>query len=122
LNSGSSENPSPERPLASLAFQPKPPVAEVLRAAAIEGGIARGKVARLIGMSERTGRDVLRGLLNEGLLVTTSERGPVRLGFPAHAAGYLFPSLYPTEGYMDQTGAAERVMSEDRGALRKLSE
>jgi Fic family protein len=62
-------------------------VAEVLRAAAIEGEITRGEVARLIGMSERTGRDVLRRLLNEGLLVTTSERGPVRLGFPAHAAG-----------------------------------
>jgi Fic family protein len=75
----------------------RPEVAEVLRAAAIEGEIARGEVARLIGMSERTGRDILRGLLNEGLLVTTSERGPVRLGFPAHAAGYLFPGLYPRD-------------------------
>jgi Fic family protein len=100
----------------------RPEVAGVLRAAAIEGEIARGEVARLIGMSERTGRDVLRGLLNEGLLVTTSERGPVRLGFPAHAAGYLFPGLYATEGYMDQTEVAERVMSENGEALRKLSE
>jgi len=97
-------------------------VAKVLRAAAIEGEIARGEVARLIGMSERTGRDVLRGLLEEGLLVATSERGPVRLGFPAHAAGYLFPGLYPAEGHTGQAGAAERVMNEDRQALRKLSE
>lgn len=77
----------------------RPEVAVVLRAVAVEGEIARGEVARLIGMSERTGRDVLRGLLDEGMLVSTSERGPVRLGFPAHAAGYLFPDLYPPEGH-----------------------
>lgn len=96
----------------------RPEVAAVLRAAAIEGEITRGEVARLIGMSERTGRDVLRGLLHEGLLVATSERGPVRLGFPAHAAGYLFPGLYPAEGHPGQDGAAERVMNEDSEALR----
>lgn len=100
----------------------RPEVVEVLRAAAIEGEFARGEVARLIGMSERTGRDVLRGLLDEGLLVATSERGLVRLGFPAHAAGYLFPDLYPVEVRTGQVEAAERVMSEDSEALRKLSE
>lgn len=100
----------------------RPEVAAVLRAAAVEGNIARGEVARLIGMSERTGRDVLRGLLDEGLLVTTSERGPVRLGFPAHAAAYLFPDLYPAGGHDAQTEAAERVMRKDSEALRKLSE
>lgn len=100
----------------------RPEVAVVLRAAAVEGEIARGEVARLIGMSERTGRDVLRGLLDEGLLVATSEKGPVRLGFPAHAAGYLFPDIYPAEGHTVQTEVAERVMDEDREALRKLSE
>lgn len=66
-------------------------VAAVLRAAAVEGEITRGEVARLIGMSERTGRDVIRRLLEEGLLVSKSERGSVRLGFPTHAASYLFP-------------------------------
>lgn len=86
--------PGPE----GIALPLRPEVAAVLRAAAMEGEIARGEVARLIGMSERTGRDVLRGLLQEGLLVSASERGPVRLGFPAHAAGYLFPDLYPLEG------------------------
>jgi hypothetical protein len=44
-------------------------VAKVLRAATVEEENARGEVARLIGMSERTGRDVLSGLLDEGLLV-----------------------------------------------------
>src|SRR5258708_11905662 len=69
----------------------------VLRAAAIHGEIARGEVIRLIGMSERSGRDILRGLLNEGLLASDSPRGLVRLGFPSHAGGYWFPELYPPE-------------------------
>lgn len=110
--------PGPEGVAAPLRSE----VTEVLRAAVVEGEITRGEVARLIGMSERTGRDVLRGLLDEGLLVATSERGPVRLGFPAHAAGYLFPGLYPADGYARHVIAAERVMNEDRQVLRKLSE
>jgi hypothetical protein len=110
--------PGPEGAAAPL----RPEVAAVLRAAAIEGEIPRGEVARLIGMSERTGRDVLRGLLEEGLLVSTSERGPVRLGFPSHAASYLFPDLYPVGGHDGQTEAAGRVTRDSSEALGKLSE
>jgi hypothetical protein len=55
------------------------------------------------------------------LLVATSEKGPVRLGFPSHAAGYLFPGLYPTESRTGQIEVAERVIAEDREALSKLS-
>src|SRR6266498_978547 len=72
-------------------------VSPVLRAAAIEGEITRGEAFGLIGMSERLGRDIVGSLLEEGLLVSDSLRGPVRLGFPAHAAGYWFPDLYPLE-------------------------
>jgi len=110
--------PGPEGVAAPLRVE----VAAVLRAAAVGGQIGRGEVARLIGMSERTGRGVLRGLLEEGLLVSNSERGPVRLGFPAHAAGYLFPDLYPPKSHTEQTEAAYRVTREDGEALRKLSE
>jgi hypothetical protein len=35
-------------------------------------------------------------LLEEGLLVSDSPKGEVRLGFPIHAAGWYFPDLYPT--------------------------
>jgi Fic family protein len=70
-------------------------VIPVLRTVATEGEVGRGRVFEIIGMSERTGRDVMKSLLEEGLLVSDSERGPVRLGFPAHAAGYWFPNLYP---------------------------
>lgn len=75
----------------------RPKVVPVLRAVAIAGEIARGEVFSLIGMSERLGRDILTGLLDEGLLVSDSPRGAVRLGFPIHAAGYWFPDLYPPD-------------------------
>ncbi len=77
-------------------------VVPLLRAAAIEGEITRGEAFRLIGMSERLGRDILGSLLAEGLLVSDSSRGPVRVGFPTHAASYWFPDLYPLE----KTGTA----------------
>lgn len=50
-------------------------MAQALRAAT-EGEIARGEVGRLIGMSERTGRSVLRGLPEEGVMAPTAERAP----------------------------------------------
>ncbi|MFY9622591.1 MAG: Fic family protein [Pyrinomonadaceae bacterium] len=75
----------------------RPEVTSVLHRTAIEGEISRGEVGKLVGVSERLGRDILNNLLEEGLLFSDSSRGPVRLGFPAHAAGYLFPDLYPLE-------------------------
>lgn len=72
-------------------------VIPALREAAIAGEVTRGEVFRLIGMSERTGRNTLKQLLTERLLVSDAETGPVRLGFPAHAAVYWFPGLYPAE-------------------------
>ena len=74
-----------------------PRVATLLQRLAIEGEMSRGAAFQLIGMSERTGRTILKGLLDEGLLSTKSEKGAVRLGFPAHAASYWFPDLYPHE-------------------------
>ena len=70
-----------------------PRTAALLRALAIEGELTRGAASRVIGMSERTGRNVLKGLLAENLIKSTSEKSPVRLSFPAHAAGYWFPDL-----------------------------
>ncbi|MFN0110820.1 MAG: Fic family protein [Blastocatellia bacterium] len=74
-----------------------PRVAELLKTTAIRGEITRGEAFRIIEMSERTGRNILKGLLDEGLLSSPSEKGPVRLSFPATAASYWFPDLYPHE-------------------------
>lgn len=70
-----------------------PRTAEVLKTLAIKGEMSRGEVSQIIQMSERTGRNILKELLDEGLIITRSEKGAVRLGFPATAAGYWFPDL-----------------------------
>ncbi len=74
-----------------------PRVAAVLKTLAIKGEIPRGDVFQIIEMSERTGRNILKQLLDEGLIIARSEKGAVRLGFPATAASYWFPDLYPNE-------------------------
>lgn len=76
-----------------------PRAAVVLKEAAVKGELARGEVFRLIEMSERSGRNVLKAFLDEKLLVAGSDwhRSPVRLGFPAQAAVFWFPQLFPNE-------------------------
>lgn len=74
-----------------------PRVAEVLKTLAVKGEIPRGEVFQIIEMSERTGRNILRALFDENLIISRSEKGAVRLGFPVAAASYWFPDLYPNE-------------------------
>lgn len=73
----------------------KPEAAYMLQEALLHGQMSRGDIIRVSGMAERTGRQVLGQLLIEGLLVSDSPKGAVRLDFPTHVAGYLFPDLYP---------------------------
>ena len=67
----------------------------LLREALVRGEFPRGEAKRITGLAERTARDILRNLVNEGLLVSDSEKTPVRLGFPVGAAHYWFPNLFP---------------------------
>lgn len=73
-----------------------PRAAELLKMLAADGEMPEGEALRFIGMSERTGRNILRNLLAEGLFAAPSEKKAVRPGFPAAAAaGHWFPDLYP---------------------------
>lgn len=74
-----------------------PRAATLLQQLAIEGELTRGAAFQLIEMSERTGRNILKELLAEGLVTSKSEKGALRLGFPAQTASYWFPDLYPNE-------------------------
>ena len=48
-----------------------------------------------VGRPERTARRILKSLLDKKLLFADTEKGPVRLSFPASVVGYYFPRLYP---------------------------
>ena len=67
----------------------------VLRAIFLRGEIPRGDVARIAGVSPRTGQTITRELLARRLVLSDSPKGVIRLGFPADAAGHYFPNLFP---------------------------
>jgi Fic family protein len=67
----------------------------MLREALLAGEVERGKVASLTGYQERMARTVTSKLLDVGLLVSATPKGPLRLGFPLPVVDRWFPSLYP---------------------------
>lgn len=67
----------------------------LLREALFRGEFSRGEAKRITGLAERTARDVLSALVKDGLLISDTEKSPVRLGFPVGAAHYWFPNLFP---------------------------
>jgi Fic family protein len=67
----------------------------VLREIFLRGQISRGDVPRILGASARTGQKAIGELLRRRLVLSNSSKGPLRLGFPAEAAGSYFPDLYP---------------------------
>jgi Fic family protein len=89
--------------LRGTAMIPNPPGTDSLRSEAgrmlqevlLRGEATRGAVIEASGLKERTGRNLLAQLVAEGLLVSDTPKGEVRLGFPIHAAGWFFPELYP---------------------------
>lgn len=67
----------------------------LLQEAYTRGEFARGEASRLSGVSARTATSILKQLTDEGLLVSDTPKGAVRLGIPVAVASYWFPQLYP---------------------------
>ena len=65
----------------------------LLKEAFLSGEFPRGQAARITGLGERTAREVLRRLTNEGLLVSDTPKSPVRLVFSAATSTYWLPNL-----------------------------
>lgn len=61
------------------------------------GPVQREDVEQITGLGDRTARRLVRSLLDEGLIASETQRAPLRLRFPAHAAPYVFPGLYGPE-------------------------
>lgn len=75
----------------------KPEATYMLQEALLRGQVSRGEIIRVSGMAQRTGRILLGQLLDEGLLLSDTPKGAVRLGLGTHLAGHLFPDLYPQQ-------------------------
>jgi Fic family protein len=60
----------------------------------LRGELARGEVASVIGLKERTARTVLNDLAAAGLVASETPKGPVSLRFNVASADTLFPRLF----------------------------
>ena len=68
---------------------------ELLREAWLMGEYKRGQAAGITGYKARAAREVLSILVRKGYLGSDTEKGPVRLLFPARAVERWLPMLYP---------------------------
>jgi len=65
----------------------------LIKEALLAGEFARGQATRITGLAERTARQILSQLADEGLLVSATPKGPVRLSFSVSTAEYWLPKL-----------------------------
>jgi Fic family protein len=73
----------------------KPEAYRLLDETLLRGELPRGEAARATGLKERTARDLLAALVEDGILGSETPKGPVSLRFPMKAAEVLFPRLFP---------------------------
>ncbi len=76
----------------------RPEASRLLQEILHRGEIARGDAAAITGLKERTARDLLKLLLQDGILASPSEKGPVALRFTVDARDVLFPRLFGDPG------------------------
>jgi Fic family protein len=72
-----------------------PEAAALLEQTLVRGEIERGEASRITGLAVRTAQRLLNDLVDDGLLASSTPKGPVSLRFPAHTLEELFPRLYP---------------------------
>jgi len=58
------------------------------------GELTRGDAIRISGLKERTARDLVGQMLREGLVVSDSPKGKLRIAFPDAVREYYFPQLF----------------------------
>jgi len=73
----------------------RPAAAALLEQTLVRGEIERGEASRITGLPVRTAQRLLNELVSEGLLASSTPKGPVSVRFPAHTLEELFPRLYP---------------------------
>lgn len=74
-----------------------PDSSRLLRALFMRGEIERGEGPTILNASETTYRRILKQLMEEGLVVSDSQRAPLKVGLPTKALPFYFPDLYAEE-------------------------
>lgn len=76
-------------------------LARLLKALCLEGEVPRGKVPAILGLKGTASRAIIRRALDEGLVSSSSEKGPLRIAFPNKVVDSYFPMLFtdlPVDG------------------------
>lgn len=68
----------------------------LLREVILSDEVERGRAPAVTGYQSRQARTVLSALVKEGLLVSDTPKGAVRIAFPLKVVERIFPSLYPS--------------------------
>ncbi|RPJ35416.1 MAG: Fic family protein [Verrucomicrobiaceae bacterium] len=66
----------------------------LLKALCLEGEITRGAVSDVLGLKGTAARAVIRRALDEELVCSSSEKGPLRIAFPHKVLDAWFPQLF----------------------------
>jgi len=72
-----------------------PKAGAVFETVLYRGELRRGDVATLLGTSDRHARRVVAALVTRGVLISSGQREPLRLAFPAALASRWMPGLFP---------------------------
>ena len=66
----------------------------LIKALCIEGDLPRGAVPAILGLKGTASRVIIRRALDEGLVGSPSEKGPLRIAFPSKVVESYFPQLF----------------------------
>jgi len=66
----------------------------LLKALCLEGEMARGAVPEILGLKGTAARVIIRRALDEELVCSSSEKGPLRIAFPHQVLDAWFPQLF----------------------------
>ncbi|MCF6312662.1 MAG: hypothetical protein L3J39_09455 [Verrucomicrobiales bacterium] len=69
-------------------------LARLLKSLIVEGEIGRGSVGGILGLKGTATREVIRKALDEGLVVSDTEKGALRIAFPSKVVESYFPHLF----------------------------
>jgi len=69
-------------------------LARMLKALCLEGDLPRGAVPAILGLKGTASRVIIRRALAEGLVGSSSEKGPLRIAFPYEVVDSYFPLLF----------------------------
>ena len=68
---------------------------KLLNVLLLQGELARGDIAGLLGFGERSAQRVTKALLENGIIKSESSRAPLHLAFPAALSSRWMPGLFP---------------------------